>query len=85
MAKINITIDDELLKRVDDYSDSNFSTRSGLISQSVKQFLDTQDVMEAVKRISYSMQIIAEKNVIDEDSQKELEHFKVLAEMLFSK
>ena len=35
--KVNISLDDELMKRLDDYADRNYMSRSGLISLACTQ------------------------------------------------
>ena len=41
MAKINITIPDELLVSVDEFSDKLCMTRSGFVAQSVRAYIDS--------------------------------------------
>ena len=38
--KVNVTLDDELMQRVDNYADRNYMSRSGLISIAVTQYLN---------------------------------------------
>lgn len=85
MAKINISIDDNLLSRVNEFADSNYISRSGLISLALSQYLDAQDVASAIKRMSRAMQVIAEKGEVDEHTLAELENFKLIADMLYGK
>ena len=82
MAKINITMDDALLERADNFADNNYTSRSGLISLALRQYLDSQDLMQAIKNMCFSMQVIAEKGEITEEQQKELDEFKILVDML---
>ena len=48
MAKITISLDDELVKRVDKYADENYMSRSGLISLSLT-LSDEAEVTKAIK------------------------------------
>lgn len=84
MAKINITMDDSLLSRADIFADNNYTSRSGLISLALRQYLDQQDLMQAIKSMCFAMQVIAEKGEISEEQQKELEGFKLLVDMFYS-
>ena len=43
--KVNITLDDELMARVDRYADENYMSRSGLISLATTQFLNQYDIV----------------------------------------
>lgn len=83
MAKINITMDDALLSRADEYADNNYTSRSGLISLALRSYLDSQDLMQAVKNMSVAMQVIAEKGEITPEQQKELDSYKLLVDMLY--
>lgn len=44
-AKFSISMNPELLARVDDYCSTNFQSRSGLISIAVKQYLESADLV----------------------------------------
>ena len=43
MKRINITIDEELLKKADVFSKKRFLSRSGLISLALSTYLDSVD------------------------------------------
>lgn len=80
--KLQISLDDELVKRIDNYADENYMSRSGLISFSCTQFLNSADVITAVKRLSLAMDKIAKTGEIDLETQQQLEDFKRLSELL---
>lgn len=82
MAKINITMDDALLERADNFADNNYTSRSGLISLALRQYLDSQELMQAMKSMCFAMQVIAEKGEINEEEKQKLDEFKMLVEML---
>lgn len=84
MAKITISLDDELVKRTDNYADKNYMSRSGLISLSLTQYLNSYDIVDAVKEMAFAMCKIADNGVVDEDTQKQLEDFERLSKMLVS-
>lgn len=75
-VKINITIDEELLRRVDDYAEENYLNRSSLISLSTTQFLNAADVTKAVKDMAFCLRKIADEGKIDEEAQRQLEDFE---------
>lgn len=74
--KVQITLDDELMKRVDAYADENYMSRSGLLSIAVTQYLNTKEMIGAITRMGVAMEKIADKGEIDEQTQKELEDFQ---------
>lgn len=79
--KVNITLDDELLKRVDNYADRNYLSRSGLISLALTQFLNSNEMILAVKDMAFSMRKIADTGVVDHDTIERMEDIERLAKM----
>ena len=73
--KVQITLDDELMKRVDAYADENYMSRSGLLSIAVTQYLNTKEMIGAITRMGIAMEKIAYKGEIDEQTRHELEDF----------
>ena len=80
--KVNITLDDELMKRVDKYADENYMSRSGLISLATTQFLNASDVTTAIKDMSIAMRKIADKAVVDKETIEALEDMERLSKYL---
>jgi len=81
--KVNVTLDDELMQRVDSYADENYMSRSGLISLACTQFLNSQDVTRAIKDMALAMRKIADNGEIDAESKQQLEDFERLSKMLY--
>ena len=46
--KLQISLNDDLLARVDKYADDNYLSRSGLISQALVQYLNQNEYIMAV-------------------------------------
>ena len=82
MAKINISIDDELLEKIDNLAEDNFTSRSGFISMGMNEFVKSKEIVSAIKSMSVSMAKIATMGTIDEDTLKELEMFQALCGMI---
>lgn len=82
MAKINITVNDDLLKKIDDFADENYTTRSGFFAQAANQFLLEKSVPKSLQDIAVCFKRIADNNQIDEESKKQLEEFAILSKML---
>lgn len=80
--KVNVTLDEELLKRIDDYADENFMNRSGLLSLASTQFLSQAEATRAIKEIAACFRKIADTGVVDDETQQQLEGFSALAKML---
>ena len=45
MAKINISIDDELLKKADNFAKKIYTSRSGLISIALVNYMNNQEAI----------------------------------------
>jgi len=85
MAKVQITLDDELLKRIDTFADNNYMSRSGFLSVAATQYLNSNEVFGAIVSLNLAMQKIAETGNIDDETMKELEDWQRLANMLTNK
>lgn len=79
--KVNITLDDDLMARIDRYADDNYMSRSGLISLACTQFLNQYDIVNAWKDVAVAMRKIADTGKLDHETMEELEDFERLAKM----
>lgn len=80
--KVNISFNDELLRRIDESADQNYMSRSGLVSYACTQYLNSQDVISAIKHLDLAVQKIASTGKVDKDTQRELDDFNRLAKLL---
>lgn len=80
-TKLQITIDSELLKDVDDYCDKNYMNRSWLISQALVQVINQQKVIDSMLNLSISLKKAVERGDIDDDVKKEIESFDALSKL----
>lgn len=80
--KVQITLDDALMERVDTYADENYMSRSGLVSLAVTQYLNSADVTKAIKEMALCMRKIADTGNIDDETRKQLNDFEILSKML---
>lgn len=79
--KVNITLADDLMNRVDNYASANYMSRSGLISFAVTQFLNQSDVIMCIKDMSLAMRKISDTGIVDKETIKQLEDFQRFAEV----
>ena len=82
MAKVQISIDDNLLARIDKCADDNYTSRSGLISLGMAEYLNTKEVIGLVKDMAFAVRKIADNNVVDYDTLKQLEDFERICKIL---
>lgn len=76
--KLQISLDDELVSRIDNCADRNYMTRSGFISQACVQLLNQTELVSSINRISYAVLKAAENNKIDDDTKRQLEEFQIM-------
>lgn len=82
MKKINISINEDLLKRADKFGEDNSISRSGLISLSLSQYLAQQEVFVLIKGMNVAMKKIADKGEIDAETMEQLEDFERICNSL---
>lgn len=75
MAKIQISVDDDLLKRVDDFSEKVYMSRSGLFSLAVNDYINSREFIFYCRDLAVSLKKIADS---DKVSQEDLEEFKTM-------
>lgn len=78
MAKVGITIDDDLLAKVDLYADEMFTSRSGLITHSLTQWIFMHESTTALCRLASAMEKIAEQGEITPEALNELKDLERL-------
>ena len=71
--KLNVTIREDLLKRMDDYSSENGMTRSGLIAVAVTQYLNAVEAMPSVTKLLNAMAAVSEGVLKGEMSPRDAE------------
>ena len=82
--KVQVSLDDALMKRIDDYADENYMSRSGFITLATTQFLNSADVTKAIKDIAVCFRKIADTGEVDEKEREQLENLERLSSFLIS-
>lgn len=76
-VKVNITLQEDLLTRLDQYADENGMTRSGLIQMAARQYMDAIDNAPILKRIMTGLadltEKVNEKTIGSDDAQQQLD------------
>ena len=73
--KLNVSLDDRLAKRMDDFAEENYMTRSGLVSIALTQYLNTQEMISVIKNMSMSLAKIADSKMVTEEDKAEIEGY----------
>ncbi len=79
--KLGIALDDNLVKRIDEYAEANYLSRSGFISQACNSYLLSMEINKYIKELAICMRKIADTNVIDNETRKKLEDLERVARL----
>jgi metal-responsive CopG/Arc/MetJ family transcriptional regulator len=80
--KVNVTLQDELVSRIDNFADENYMSRSGFLTLAAVQYLNTQDTMRLIRDMSLAMRKIADTGTVDPEVMSQLEDFERFSKML---
>ena len=80
--KVQISINDELLARVDEAADAAYTSRSGYITSAVSDKLMAYAAINAVRTMSLAIKKIADTGNIDDATRHQIEDFERLAKMI---
>ena len=81
MAKVQISIDDDLLVKVDDYCKKNCITRSGFISMMCSQWLQKEELTKTLNIFQGVMLKVTEGKDLPPEQQQELDDYMRLVSM----
>lgn len=82
MSKINITIDDELLKKVEAYCEANYQTKSGFFSQCAIEKIQAMESLNVLSEITNVLEKVVKEENIDNNTQKEIDDLVNLSNKL---
>ena len=82
MAKVNITMQDELLNWVDEYADNNYTSRSGAISFMVNQYKVSIEMQATIKRLAASLEKVGADVELTDEEKMQLLGFEQLVKNL---
>lgn len=71
--KLNVTIREDLVERMDEYADENGMTRSGLIAVAVTQYLNAVEAMPSVTKLLNAMASVSDGVLKGELSPRDAE------------
>lgn len=80
--KVQVSLDDKLVERIDNYADANYMSRSGLISFACTQFLNQTDMVLVIKDMSLAMRKIADQGEVDTEVMEKLKDFERFCKMI---
>lgn len=80
--KVQASLNDDLVKKIDAYAEQNYMTRSGMISFACSQYLLRKELAYSIKEMSFSIKKIAETCSIDDNIMMKLMEFERLSKSL---
>lgn len=81
MSRVTLSINDELLTRIDSYAKTNYMNRSSVISFATNQFLIAHEMQSLMVEMKRAMQKIAENGMVDESQKEQMDKFLVMCEL----
>lgn len=82
MAKIQISINDDLLEKVDSFAKKNYMSRSGFLAMASNQYLNNVEMVAAMKDMSLAFKKIAQTGVVDDETMEKLEAIESMASLI---
>lgn len=80
--KVQISVDDELMAKVDRAADAMYTSRSGYFAMAASQLLMAYEAMDAVKTMSLAIKKIADTGTIDDVTRHQIEDFERITKMI---
>lgn len=82
MKKINISLDEDLLLRLDQYAVSTYSNRSAVISSALVQTFRAIELQDALIRVSYIAERALKEGKLDEETREEFAALESLTKFM---
>lgn len=79
MKKVNISLDDELLSRVDIFCDKNYMSRSGFFSFISAQYLNQYDLIFAINSMANTLKRFENGEIKDDGLKEQLAEFSLIS------
>ena len=80
-----LTIDEDLLARIDAYADDHYITRSGFFSLAADEFLTAVEFKQFMPAFNDLLQKVADGKEISPDDQKKLDGFQAMSDIFTGK
>lgn len=80
--RVNMTLNDELIHRIDNYAKSNYMNRSSVVSFACNQFLMAHELQSLLVDMKRCMQKIADTGCCSEEQLAELERYQSLFDIV---
>lgn len=81
-VRIQISVDEELLAKVDQYAEDNYTSRSGVFVQGAANIVNQAAVLSAVRNISLAMRKIADSGNVDPSALEQFKDFERMVNII---
>lgn len=81
-VKIQVTLEQDLLDRIEAYAERNGLSRSSMMAYAATQLMRTDEAISSMASVAASMRRIADSGEISEQDRKQLEQFEAMASLL---
>lgn len=79
--KLNISMNDDLVARLEKLAGENYMTRSGIISVACAEYVNQVELVSLVKGLALSINKLASKGLADDEVADMLEDYQRLVEL----
>ena len=83
--RVNMTLNDELLKRIDTYAKDNYMNRSSVVSFACNQFLTSVELSSLLVDMKRAIKKIADSGTCTAEQLKEFEKYEALCDIVVSR
>lgn len=80
--RVNMNINDELLKRLDNYAKKHYMSRSTVMCQACDEFLTSREITDLLSTIRDIMQKIANSQHLDDETLKQFDDLSRFVDMI---
>ena len=83
--KMTVTINDDLMKRVDEYVEENYMSRSGFLAMAANQFLNQYELIKTLRQVSDAVYNMAQDKELDDEAKQLLSDFESACRLMLGK
>lgn len=80
--KIQISIDDELLKKVDAFAKKNYMSRSAVLAQGAFALIQSREISQALPEVLERLNDLSRDNDLDDDTKREVSDLQAAARLI---
>lgn len=83
--KVQLSIDDDLMNKADEYAKKNYLTRSGLVSMVLSQFLEYKDISSTLGSMLDIMNDLNSSVSMDDEGKEKLKELEGVYKVMSQK